>query len=67
MIAEDMEDMGLEHLVVHRDGEPDGVKYELISLYLLEMVKELRSTTELLIQENQALQQRVEALKVQND
>jgi hypothetical protein len=38
-IAEEFEKLGLENLVVHRHGEPDGVKYELVSLYLLEVIK----------------------------
>jgi hypothetical protein len=38
-IAEEFEKLGLKDLVVHRDGEPDGVKYELVSLYLLEIIK----------------------------
>jgi hypothetical protein len=66
LIAEDMEDLGLEHLVVHRDGEPDGVKYELVSLYLLETIKELKATTEQLTRENQVFKQRIDALESAN-
>jgi hypothetical protein len=55
-IAEDMEDLGLEHLVVHRDGEPDGVKYELVSVYLLQMIKQIKA-------ENDELKQEIEDLK----
>jgi len=55
-IAEEFEKLGLENLVVHRDGEPDGVKYELVSVYLLEMIKELKT-------ENQELKHRIDAIE----
>lgn len=38
-IAEEFDELGLKNLVTYRDGEPDALKYELISLYLLEIVK----------------------------
>jgi hypothetical protein len=55
-IAEEFEKLGLENLVVHRDGKPDAVKYELVSVYLLEMIKELKT-------ENQELKRRIEAIE----
>jgi len=55
-IAEEFEDLGLEHLVIYREGVPDGLKYELVSMYLLELMKELRT-------ENDELRSRVEVLE----
>jgi hypothetical protein len=43
-------------VIYDKDGQPDGLKYELVSLYLLEVVKELKA-------ENEELKQRVEALE----
>ena len=48
-IAEEFVDLGLENLVIYRDGEPDGLKYELVPLYLLEIVKEQRKQIESII------------------
>ena len=45
-IAEEFVHLGLENLVIYRDGEPDGLKYELVPLYLLEIVKEQRRQLE---------------------
>jgi hypothetical protein len=39
-IAEEFADLGLDNLVVERDGEPDAIRYELVSLYLLEVIKD---------------------------
>jgi hypothetical protein len=56
-VAEEFDQLGLGDLVVYRDdGEPDGVKYERVSLYLLEVVKELKA-------KNRELEARVEALE----
>jgi len=56
-IAEEFDGMGLNHLVIYnQDGQPDGLKYELVSLYLLEVVKDLKD-------KNKELQQRIEALE----
>ncbi len=56
-IAEEFDEMGLGNLVIYdKDGRPDGLKYQLVSLYLLEIVKEVRA-------ENEDLKQRIEALE----
>ncbi len=40
-IAEDLDEMGLNQLVVYDpQGRPDGIKYDRMGLYLLEVVKE---------------------------
>ena len=55
-IAEEFDELGLDNLVTYRDGQPDALKYELVSLYLLEIVKGLKS-------ENEELKQRIETLE----
>jgi hypothetical protein len=55
-IAEEFDQLGLNHLVSYRDGEPDALKYELISLYLLEVVKDIKN-------ENEELRKRIDALE----
>ncbi len=62
-IAEEFEELGLNNLVIYRDGQPDALKYELVSLYLLEVVKEYTVTTEQLKAENELLKKQ---LKEQN-
>ncbi len=62
-IAEEFEQLGLNNLVIYRDGEPDALKYELVSLYLLEVVKEHARTAEQLKAENEFLKKQ---LKLQN-
>ncbi len=56
-IAEEFDGMGLNNLVIYnQDGQPDGLKYELVSLYLLELVKEMQA-------KNEELQKRIEVLE----
>ena len=56
LIAEEV-DKQLKELVIHdQQGQPDAVKYDKVALYLLEIVKELKS-------ENQSLKQRLELLE----
>jgi len=55
-IAEEFDALGLRNLVIYLDGQPNGIKYEMISLYLLEVVKELKAR-------NEDLQRRIEALE----
>jgi hypothetical protein len=48
-IAEEFEGLGLDDLVIlDGSGRPDGLKYERISLYLVELVKEQQSRIEAL-------------------
>jgi hypothetical protein len=75
LIAEDMDELGLRNLVFYDDqGRPDGVRYDFISLYLLEVlkdqansIKELKVENELLKEqlkaENQSLKQRLGTLE----
>lgn len=57
LIAEDMHDAGLTHLVEYdENGNPDGIKYERLSLELLNTVKNLNDKIE-------RLEQAVESLK----
>jgi len=55
-IAEEFDELGLNDLVIYRDGEPDALKYELVSLYLLEVVKDRKA-------ENEELKRRMEVLE----
>jgi len=56
-IAEEFEQSGLEKLVIHdAEGQPDGIRYDLIPVYLLELVKELKA-------ENEELRSRVAVLE----
>jgi len=75
LIAEDIDELGLKNLVFYdKEGRPDGVRYDFISLYLLEVlkdqansIKELKveneSLKEQLKEENQSLKQRLSALE----
>jgi|GEM_PF-2208705 len=45
-IAEEFDQLGLTNLVQYRDNEPHTVKYEMVSLYLLEVIKELKRKNE---------------------
>lgn len=40
LIAEELDELGLKHLVGYKDGEPDSLHYEKIPLYLLEIIKQ---------------------------
>ncbi len=56
LIAEDVQDLIPDLVRYDEERRPDGVKYEKLSLYLLEAMKWLKA-------ENEALKQRVEALE----
>ena len=62
-IAEEFADLGLDHLVIERDGEPDAIRYELISVYLLEMIKKQHSDNQKLQNEISSLRSRIDALE----
>ncbi len=74
-IAEEFNELGLDNLVVYdEEGRPDALCYELISVYLLEIIKDQVKTTKQLKAENESLKtqltsetdslrQRVEALE----
>jgi hypothetical protein len=56
LIAEDVHQLIPELVGYDKEGRPDAVRYELVSLYLLEAMKELRA-------ENEELRQRIEVLE----
>ena len=73
-IAEEFDQIGLSNLVIYKDGQPDALKYDLVSLYLLEVLKEqveitkqlneeIKSLKTQLKTENHSLLQRLEALE----
>jgi len=41
-MAEEFDELGLSNLVFYRDGQPQTIRHELISLYLIEIIKDLR-------------------------
>lgn len=56
LIAEDVKEVLRDLVIYDGEGRPDAVRYDKVALYLLSVVKELKS-------ENRSLQQRVEALE----
>ena len=56
LIAEDAQQLVPDLIRYDKEGKPDGVKYERLSLYLLEAMKELK-------EENNELKRRIEALE----
>ena len=63
-IAEDMHELGLSNLVIYdAQGRPESVRYEWISLYLLEVLKDQDESMKDLKAENESLEQRLEALE----
>jgi hypothetical protein len=64
LIAEDLDEMGLKNLVIYNnEGQPESVKYEKVSLYLLEVIKELKAQNDSLKAKNEELEARVRALE----
>ena len=62
-IAEEFDALGLTDLVYYEDGQPFSIRYELVPLYLLEVIKDQVETTKQLKEKNKLLEQRVEALE----
>jgi hypothetical protein len=57
-IAEDLDELGLTDLVIYNgEGEPDGLKYDRISLYLVEVIKAQQAQIEDLLERVEALEQ----------
>jgi len=56
LIAEDVENVVPDLVIYDNEGRPDGVKYDKIAIYLLGVVKNLKS-------ENEELKKRIEALE----
>lgn len=67
-IAETFDSLGLTDLVIYRDNLPDGVKYERISLYLIELLKMQAQKLQFLEQEKKRLEDRISRLeKIMSD
>ncbi len=62
-IAEDFEKAGLHNLLIYENGELVSLKYDLISVYNLEIIKEQQSQIESQAQKNQQLRSELESLK----
>jgi hypothetical protein len=63
-IAEEFDAMGLNSLVIYdKQGQPDGLKYELVSLYLLEAMKDQAEMMKELEADNEKLRRRIETLE----
>lgn len=57
-IAEDFDELGLTDLVIYNgEGEPDGLKYDRISLYLVEIIEAQQAQIEDLLERVEALEQ----------
>ena len=57
-IAEEFEELGLTNLMIYRDGQPDAIKYDLVCLYLVELMKERGGQIEELTRRIEALESR---------
>jgi hypothetical protein len=63
-IAEEFDTLGLKDLVTYdKDGRPDAVNYELVPLYLLQVLKDQVRATKQLRDENESLRERIEVLE----
>jgi len=63
-IAEDFDEAGLKKLVAYnQDGQPESVKYDKISLYIIEVLKDQQKVIARLKAENEALRQRLENIE----
>ncbi|MFC1568066.1 tail fiber domain-containing protein [Candidatus Margulisiibacteriota bacterium] len=63
-IAEDVDQAGLKDLVLYNEsGQPDALSYNKMSVYLLEVVKELKAGVDELKAENASLKDQVRALQ----
>jgi hypothetical protein len=62
LIAEDMDELGLRNLVFYdAEGRPESVRYEFVSLYLLEVLKDQASSIKELKAENESLKKQLKA------
>jgi hypothetical protein len=62
-VAEQFDSLGLQNLVTYKDGQPESLKYDRVSLYLLEVLKEQAQSIRDLKAQNRQLQQSLEMLK----
>jgi len=63
LIAEDVDQLIPELVGYDKEGRPDAVRYELLSLYVLEVVKKQAQAMKELKAENDELKQRIEVLE----
>jgi hypothetical protein len=63
LIAEDVDQLIPELVGYDKEGSPDAVRYELLSLYVLEVVKKQAQAMKELKAENDELKQRIEVLE----
>ena len=67
-IAEEFEKVGLGNLVIYnKDGQPDALKYEMVSLYLLEVVKDQVQTIRNQVEKAKDQAETIEQLKAENE
>ena len=62
-IAEEFEDAGLQNLLVYENGKLVSLRYDLISVYNLEIIKELQKHLESVEEENHILRDELDELK----
>lgn len=63
-IAEDLDKLGLNNLVIYdNQGRPESVRYDCISLYLLEVIKGQNKSLKDFRAKNESLEQRLKALE----
>jgi hypothetical protein len=63
LIAEEVQELIPELVGYDKEGRPDAVRYELVSLYLLELMKDQVQVMQKLKTENEELKQRIEVLE----
>jgi len=64
-IAEELDKVGLKSLVIYNEkGQPDGVKYEKVPIYLLEVMRDWQRRLEKLEKENAILREKIKALEL---
>lgn len=63
-IAEDLDEAGLKELVIYnKEKQPDAIKYDRISLYIVEVLKQQQETIAELEKKNKDLESRLKALE----
>jgi hypothetical protein len=66
-IAEDFEDAGLQNLLVYENGKLVSLRYDLVSVYNLEVIKELKKHIESIDKENETLRSELAELRTDLD
>ena len=60
LIAEEMDELGLQNLVIYNtEGKPESVRYKLLSLYLIEILKDQDDSIKNIQTENESLKERL--------